>query len=212
MNSFLADAGRQLLNILPGIPAVLWAISFHEFCHGYAAYLCGDPTAKEEGRLTLNPFAHFDALGAVCLLLFHFGWAKPVPIDPRYFKKPRRDLILVSVAGICGNVLSATVVGLLIRLMPGTILSNYGLAQVALYFVLINLSFAAFNLIPIPPLDGSKILYPFLPRSLMQYTFKLERWGFVILLALIYLGAVGAIISPVVTALFRLILGPLALI
>ena len=88
MNNLLSSIGQQLLSILPGIPAVLWAISFHEFCHGYAAYLCGDPTAKNAGRLTLNPFAHFDALVALCLLFFRFGWAKPVPIDPRYFRNP----------------------------------------------------------------------------------------------------------------------------
>ncbi len=211
MNNLLSSIGQQLLSILPGIPAVLWAISFHEFCHGYAAYLCGDPTAKNAGRLTLNPFAHFDALGALCLLFFRFGWAKPVPIDPRYFRNPRRDLIWVSLAGISGNIASALAVGLMIRWMPRFFLSNYGLSRVSILFVIINLSFAVFNLIPIPPLDGSKLLYPFLPQSLIKYTFKLERYGFIILLALIYLGVIGQIMSPLVWLLYKAVMGPWAL-
>lgn len=89
----------SLEELLLGLPAVLWAITFHEFCHGYVAYLLGDPTAARQGRLTLNPLAHFDLVGALMLLFFRFGWAKPVPIDTRYFRNPRRDLVLVSLAG-----------------------------------------------------------------------------------------------------------------
>jgi len=96
-----------IAELLLSLPAILWAITFHEFCHGYVAYLLGDPTAERAGRLSLNPLAHLDPIGALMLLFFRFGWAKPVPIDPRYFKNPRRDIVLVSLAGAAGNLASA---------------------------------------------------------------------------------------------------------
>ena len=211
MNRFFSDVGRELLSLLPALPAVLWAISFHEFCHGWVALKCGDRTAEVEGRLTLNPLAHFDPWGAVCMLLFQFGWAKPVPIDPRNFRNPRRDIPFVALAGIAGNILSAVVFGLIIRgmtrWMPELFWTNYGLQRVLVMFVLVDLNLAVFNLLPIPPLDGSKLLYYFLPLRVVESLDWLERWGFVILMALIYLGVVNAVMSPAVRWAFRLIIG-----
>ncbi len=165
----------------------------------------GDPTAQRAGRLTLNPLAHCDPLGALMLLLLRFGWAKPVPIDPRYFRRPRRDLALVSLAGVAGNLLTAAVVGVGIRLFPQILSFNWALSGVLLSLVLVNLALAVFNLIPIPPLDGSKLLYPLLPPQAFRLVLVMERWGSLILLVLVCLGVVGQIMGPVVNWLFYLI-------
>ncbi|MCI6259555.1 site-2 protease family protein [Pyramidobacter sp. SM-530-WT-4B] len=211
MNRFFAEAGREFISLLPAVPAILWAISFHEFCHGWAALRCGDPTAKDAGRLTLNPMAHFDLWGALCMFLFHFGWARPVPIDPYNFRRPRRDLFLVSVAGVAGNTLTAVAAGLairgLVRFFPAVLFGNYGLQQVLIAFVTINLNFAVFNLIPVPPLDGSKLLALVLPRTARPAFEWLDRYSLPVLLALIYLGVVGRLMSPAVRWGLRLILG-----
>ncbi|MCF4150272.1 site-2 protease family protein [Dethiosulfovibrio sp. F2B] len=196
----------QIADILLALPAVLWAISFHEFCHGWVAYQLGDPTARDAGRLTLNPLAHFDVIGAIMLLLFHFGWAKPVPIDPRYFGKPRRDMVLVSVAGVAGNIFTALVVGLILRFFPGPFMASPALGRVMILMVYVNVGLAVFNLIPIPPLDGSKLIYPLLPRSWMKGWFYLERYGMIVLLLLVAVGVVGAIMRPVMYLFLRLIL------
>ncbi|HOI81247.1 MAG TPA: site-2 protease family protein [Synergistales bacterium] len=193
-------------DLLLSLPAVLWAITFHEFCHGYAAHYLGDPTAARMGRLTLNPLAHLDPIGALMLLIFRFGWAKPVPIEPRHFRRPRRDLVIVSLAGSTGNLLTAVACGLLVRLFPGPFIAIPALGRFIVLMVLINLGLGVFNLIPIPPLDGSKLLYVFLPASWLRGFFWLERYGFFVLMALLVLGVVQAIISPIIMTLFHLIL------
>ncbi len=192
--------------MLLSIPAVLWAITFHEFCHGYMAYRLGDPTAKLRGRLSLNPMDHLDPIGAVMLLVFRFGWAKPVPIDPRYFRNPRRDMFLVSIAGVTGNLLTAFVCGLIVRLIPYPFLRIPALGQFMALMVIINVGLAVFNLIPIPPLDGSKIVYTFLPPSWMEKYFWLERYGFFVLILLLSLGVIQTIMNPIVFFLLRIIL------
>lgn len=195
-----------LADLLLSVPAVLWAITFHEFCHGYMAYVLGDPTAKRMGRLSLNPLHHLDPVGALMLLFFRFGWAKPVPVDPRYFKNPRRDMVLVSSAGVTGNFLTAFVFGMLARFFPGTFLAIPALRQFIFLMIVINIGLAVFNLIPIPPLDGSKLLYPLLPPFLLEKYFWLERYGFFVLVILLALGVVQAIMGPVVMFFLRLIL------
>jgi Zn-dependent protease len=170
------------------------------------AYRLGDPTAERAGRLSLNPLHHLDPVGALMLLFFRFGWAKPVPVDPRYFKNPRRDMLLVSIAGVSGNFLTAIVFGLLARFFPYVFLANVAVRQFVVLMILINLGLAVFNLIPIPPLDGSKLLYPFLPSYLLEKYFWLERYGFFVLMILLALGVIQAIMGPIVMFFFRLIL------
>lgn len=185
---------ERLLYILP---AIILALTFHEFAHALAAYRFGDPTAKDAGRLTLNPLRHLDPIGTLMLIIAGFGWAKPVPINPYYFQGRRnRKIIAVSVAGPLMNlleaILGAAVLALLVHLayrQGGMTLSGVGNYAVnfLIYFVQINVVLAVFNLIPIPPLDGSKILAGLLPPDKMNLLFALERNGFLILLLLMFL-------------------------
>jgi Zn-dependent protease len=200
---FLSNPAALLLTV----PAVLWAITFHEFCHGYAAKLVGDPTAERQGRLTLNPMAHFDLVGTLLLLFAGFGWAKPVPINTRYFRHPQRDIVLVSLAGAAGNVLTAFVCVLFFRFFGGFWLNLTGMAgfQVIWQMILVNMGLAAFNLIPIPPLDGSKILSAFIPFHLLRYYYWLERYGTIILIALILTGALDVLFNPIARVLWALL-------
>lgn len=211
MNNFFSGIMQELLNLLPAVPAILWAISFHEFCHAWAACRLGDTTARDYGRLTLNPLAHFDVWGLVCMFLFKFGWAKPVPIDTRNFRKPRRDIVIISLAGVTGNIITAVAAGLLIRALarfaPAMFYTNYGLQLVLLSFVAINLNFALFNLLPVPPLDGSRLILMLLPPSALRAAYNMERYGFIILLALIYLGVADRVLLPISRWAMRLIIG-----
>lgn len=193
------------------VPPILLAITLHEVSHGYAAYLLGDPTAKNRGRLTLNPIPHIDLIGLIALIMFHFGWAKPVPVDPRYFRKPTRDMMLVAAAGPLMNLILAVASGICIKLIalaaPGYLQSIA--VRMLVYSMFINAILMIFNLIPIPPLDGSKMLYYILkvpPRT--QY--QMERGGPMILVTLILASSMlgfnffGYIISPVI-GIFQMI-------
>lgn len=193
--------------LLLSLPAVLWAISFHEFCHGYAAKLVGDPTAERSGRLSLNPLDHFDLVGTLMLLFVGFGWAKPVPINTRYFRHPRRDLLIVSLAGVVGNVLTAIVCVLFLRFYGQTwdrFLGDAGFTVLA-QMININMGLAAFNLIPIPPLDGSKILQAFLPFKYLRLYYWLEQYGMIILLVLLLTGIINPFFNPILRALWSLL-------
>lgn len=201
---------RIVVWILP----VIFAITGHEVAHGWVAKKLGDKTASQQGRLTLNPIKHVDIFGTIIipgLLLissagFIFGWAKPVPVDPRYFKKPRRDMAIVAVAGPVSNLLMAFVWAMLVKL--GIELSmewiSLPLILAGMAGIKINLVLALINLIPIPPLDGSRIVTGFLPNQLAWQYNKLERYGFFILIALLWTGALSYILGYPMSYMFRL--------
>ncbi len=188
LNLLLND---PLTFVLLAIP-LLYSIIIHELAHGWVAYRMGDPTAKYAGRLTLNPIRHLDPIGTAMLFIFGFGWAKPVPVNFNQIHKTRLGLILVSSAGIVATMAFAVLAILLLRLLAPSPSGSIG--QFLYYLAQINIMLASFNLIPIPPLDGSKILMGFMPERL-QYAFsRLEPFGFFIIIGLLYLGVLDPII------------------
>ncbi|MDX2433533.1 MAG: site-2 protease family protein [Desulfobacterales bacterium] len=177
--------------IIIAIP-LLYSIIFHELAHGWVAWRMGDPTARSLGRLSLNPLKHLDPMGTIMLFLFGFGWAKPVPVNFNQLRDRRMGMILVSSAGIITNMLLAFCALFLYRLLslpPSSIP-----AQLLYYFARINIILAAFNLIPLPPLDGSKILMGFASSSVRNFLSRFERYGFFIIIALLYSGVLTPII------------------
>lgn len=172
------------------IPPILAALTVHEYAHGYTAFRLGDPTAKLQGRLTLNPLAHLDPLGTILLFLAYFGWAKPVPVNPHNFRRPRTDMVWVALAGPASNVLLAALLGSLLRpLIEYRVIQPFGaLYQMVTIGVFINLMLAFFNLLPIPPLDGSKVVGGLLPVHYLGWWDAFERIGPLLLLGVILLG------------------------
>ena len=188
LNLLLKD---PLAFILIAIP-LLYSIIFHELAHGWVAYRMGDPTAKSLGRLSLNPLKHLDPMGTIMLFIFGFGWAKPVPVNFNQLRDRHKGMILVSAAGIIANMLlafSALFLNRLLSLSPSSMP-----AELLYYLAQINIILAAFNLIPLPPLDGSKILMGFASPSVQNFLFRLERYGFFIIIALLYLGVLDPVI------------------
>ena len=182
----------NLNNLIISIPTILYALTIHEYFHGWTANKFGDPTARLQGRLTLNPLAHIDILGALCFVFAGFGWGKPVPINPYNFRNPRRDNIIVSFAGPASNFISAFLFGMIFQLLRNVLFVSPNVS-VFLYNLLIsgiivNLSLAFFNMIPLFPLDGSHILEGLLPYHLVQKYKEIERYSPFILLGLILLG------------------------
>jgi Zn-dependent protease len=172
---------------------LLYSVVIHEVAHGWVAYRMGDPTAKWAGRLSLNPIKHLDLIGTLMLFLAGFGWAKPVPVNFNNIADRRKGLIFVSSAGILSNILLAFGALLIYRLLR---LPSIGLAAVILQYVAyINITLAALNLIPIPPLDGSKILMGFAPERTQYLLARIEPYGFFILIALLYLGWLDSFID-----------------
>ena len=181
----------DIVNLLIFVPGILIALTVHEFAHGLVAYRLGDPTAKMAGRLTLNPIPHIDPLGFIFLFLVHIGWAKPVPVNPYYFKSPERDMAKVAFAGPLSNILLAFIISLILRaflLFPfSENLVLFYLYKLLLATYIINLILAFFNLIPIPPLDGSKIVTLFLPYEWKLRYREIEPYGFYLLAGLIFI-------------------------
>lgn len=203
----------QVLSTLAvaAVPALL-GIILHEVAHGWVAYRCGDPTAKFMGRLTLNPLPHIDPMGLLAFVLtslsgaFVFGWAKPVPVNPRYFRNPAKDMMLVALAGPLTNFLLATLFGLLLWAVIHIFPPQQWLHSTSYVFmlktiqtgVIINFGLGWLNLIPIPPLDGSKVVAYFLPATASYRYLSIERYGFVILLLLLFTGALSLVLGPLV--------------
>ena len=194
-------------------------ITCHEVAHGYVSYLLGDPTAKLAGRLTLNPLKHLDPMGTLVLVLTQMiGWAKPVPINPAYYKDYRRGILYVSLAGPVANFCVMLFFAVLLKILvivaqnPGAEALEYILRpmiNIAVAGIFINAILGTFNLLPIPPLDGSKILATLLPGHLAARFMQLERYGFIILLLLAFTGGLSMILSPVSAFVQNMIIKPL---
>lgn len=197
-----------LISLLLSVPGLLLALSMHEFAHGYAAYKMGDNTAKYDGRLSLNPFDHMDPIGTLCLLFFRFGWAKPVRINPYNFKNQRAGIIVVSLAGPFMNFILALISAIIAEIVARyMVYSNIALFLYQVFYIseTINIGLMVFNLIPIPPLDGSKILLEFLPYRYREYFYRVERYSFIILILLCYSGFLNPILTVMQSSISSLI-------
>ena len=180
------DIGGFLMNLIAGLPGLIIAMTIHEYSHARVAYALGDFTPKMQGRLTLNPAAHVDPIGLLMLFIVHFGWAKPVQINPMNFSNPRRDDILVSLAGPASNLIVSFVALIVLVLMAKMDFPlSEGLLVVFNLIIIYNINFAIFNMLPIPPLDGSHILRNLLPYELSRAYEQLERYSFIFLIIII---------------------------
>ncbi len=203
----------QAIEYLAMVVPILLALTMHEFSHGWIAYKLGDNTAKNMGRLTLNPISHIDPIGMIMLFVIGMGWAKPVPINIYAFKHQKRDLALTAAAGPVSNFIMAAIAGLIFRLFPDLVPYNTDAGVILFlklnlfYFLMINCGLGIFNLIPIPPLDGSKILRGFMKDKHVYIIDYLERYGGFILIGIVLLGRFmnfsifGKLITPLVQRL-----------
>lgn len=189
------------------------AVTFHEVAHGMVAYRLGDPTAKNAGRLTLNPLAHLDLVGTLVFIITRMiGWAKPVPVNPLYFKNPRKGMLWVALAGPATNLLLAVLSAFFLKwlfTMTFPVESQWWLepvSRMAKTSVVLNVGLAVFNIIPIPPLDGGRIMVGILPEKQAVSYSRLEPYGFLLLLLLIFSGAVEYVVFPVIVAIVSLLL------
>lgn len=181
--------------------SVIVALVLHEFAHGYVSYHLGDPTPKVQGRLSMNPLVHLDPFGTICLFVFGFGWAKPVQINTEYYKEKKKGIVLVSLAGPFMNFILA-ILGVI--LLKFSLLISLESIQSFLYvFVSINLGLGLFNLIPIPPLDGSKVLYSILPTELYFKYMRYEQYGMFLLIILLWFG----VLTPFLQVMFSSVSG-----
>ena len=205
------DINTLIQQLAIQLPPLLFALTVHELAHGWVAFRLGDPTAKMAGRLTMNPLKHLDPLGVLAFVIMKIGWAKPVPVDPRYFRNPQKDMLLVALAGPGSNVLLAIASALLARVLVSVpvlpLFVLQPLVGMLVASVWINIMLAVFNIIPIPPLDGSKVLMGVLPPEAARSFARIEPFGFFILLALFYTGVIGALILPIIRFSNNLLLG-----
>ncbi|MDC0882343.1 site-2 protease family protein [Candidatus Marinimicrobia bacterium] len=191
------------------IPALIFSLSFHEFAHAWMAFRLGDDTAAKLGRLTLNPMAHLDPVGSIALLLMGFGWAKPVPVDVRYLRNPKEDMVKVAAAGPISNLLLAVIAALCLRLLFGNNLLTGSIKSFIVIFMQINITLAIFNLLPVSPLDGSQILSPFIEKKFgIEMVYKMEMYGPRVLFFIIIFSMVTGIhlFSFIINPIFNLFL------
>lgn len=188
------------VDILVSFVAIAIAISVHEFGHAYAAHLLGDDTAKMNGRMTLNPAAHVDPIGLVMLIIFKFGWAKPVPVNPNNFKSYKVGNLVVSLAGVIANVITA-----IVCVFINKSVNMYAINLIAYMTIVYNLGFAAFNLLPIPPLDGWGVISTFIPYKYNEFIYKYESMSYVILLIALFTGVYQIILNPIHDVLWNIV-------
>lgn len=194
---FLNSVSDFLISLL----AILFAISIHEFGHAFVAHLNGDDTAKNAGRMTINPVNHIDPFGMIMMFLVHFGWAKPVPVNPYNFKNEKIGNLTVSFAGIFFNLISAIVFALINKYVP-----MVSIKAVTYSLVMYNIGFAAFNILPIPPLDGWNIIATFLPRETVNKIYEYSRCTTILFIVLIMTNAFSFILNPIYGFFYRIVM------
>ncbi len=192
-----------LTSIIIFLPSIIIALTCHEFAHAFAAYKLGDPTAKAEGRLTFNPLAHLDPLGTIMLILFRFGWGKPVPINEYNFQNPVLGTAITSIAGPMANLILAMIGTIVFNTFD---IANSLLSAMLLYFILINILLMIFNLLPVPPLDGHKIVRAILPEPLRYHWESLERYSPFLLIGTLFIIIYTGILSSTVFTILEFLI------
>ena len=197
----------SLLSMVTRLAAVLLCLTVHESCHGLAAYALGDPTARREHRLSLNPLRHIDWFGLLMMFVAGFGWAKPVPVNPNYFKKPKQGMALTALAGPVSNFLLALLMLLAARIfcdLAAYSEANQRILDFLLMVALLSIGLGLFNLLPIPPLDGSKVLFAVLPDGAYNQLMRYERYGMLLLFALVFFDVGSSAFSAAIEWVFEL--------
>lgn len=200
------DVWTVVAQVVSTLFVVLCILPLHEFAHGWVANKLGDPTAKTAGRLTMNPLASVDPMGALALLLFNFGWARPVPVNPRFFRKPKRDMAITALAGPLSNLLAALAGGFAYCAVVAFAPDNafvYFIITLLSHYIWVNVILAIFNLIPIPPLDGSRIIGAFLSDRLLAAYYRYQNYSMILLLLLLFLDSKFGILTPIENFVFQ---------
>lgn len=189
-----------LSNILVQFVGIAVAISVHEFGHAYSAHLLGDDTAKMYGRMTLNPTKHLDIMGLIAMLIVHIGWAKPVPVNPNNFKNYKVGNVIVSLAGVIANIIISIICVIIKKHV-----NMYAITEITSAIIIYNVSFAAFNLLPLPPLDGWGVISSFIPYKYNEIAYKYESMSSIIFLVLIITGAYSLFVSPIINVIWNIL-------